>query len=726
MGQAPMNRRVVIASFALGCLSVAAAPRVTADGAEPPGEGQAARGIISRWQLLFPEQSYVCWQKESPWDGLDRLQPPPAGVKALPTISVDMGRNEYESTSFVLTSLSETPVEFRIACDPTGIAVTLRKAVWVTLDDGSRVNDALSLIDNDRVVLPPGESLEIWVTLHGNGAAAGTYEQTITVSPKGHTPRAVEIAVMVHDLSLPESLPLAVTYFDEIVATWSNMAPALVEAYMKDMKSHYVNHAFVHPDPLPRLAVDADGRLVTDYDEFDRALDGYKTLAPRRFAFFWAAEAFLEPSGDWSPAHPESIGRPEYMTPEWKRLFRQWLTEWVAHMKARGIGYDGFIMHPYDERGGPEVQAIVKQIKAVDPNILVLFNGALGRTAEEIENHIAPYIDVWMPHLYHYLDVGGVHGGISQVVAVKPDTAYTVSFYGKNGGCSIYWDVMFDGSTSRHANGLDASLWRQATISFTTAADTTRMTVRFFPTLGNKTILIDDVVLSSGAGPNLIVNGDMEAGDLPADWPATSATVVANTMDPHAGRQCAEIKNIPKSPGPEKAMAKKLLGKEKDFFWTYANPTGIGPTKASPYSAYRLPVWRAWKEGMNGFSTWCYKGGRWDSAGKGPNWGMVYVSDQADCPAEVSRKELVVPSKRWEASREGVEDYAYLHLLKQAIQDGSPGLDAEKAKALLAFWTEEVLAKEDNPRLADKAKKQAMEAFVKLSPSGPPERTEER
>ena len=705
---------VLVIAVVLGFLSAWGGPCAASSNAAE------TREVIDQWRALFPDQPYVCWQKESPWDGLDRLQSPPAGVKALQTISVDMGRNEYESTSFVLTSLADGPTEFAVTCDPVGVAATLRKAVWVTVDDGLQVNDALSLIDNDRVVIPAGESLEVWVTLHGNNAAAGAYGESVNISLKGRAPRAVDIAVTVHDVSLPDPLPLAVMYFDEIVATWTNVSSAFVEASMKDMKNHYVNHAFVHPDPLPRMAVDTNGQLVTAYDVFDRALDGYNTLAPMRYIFFWASESMLEPAGEWHRHHPESRGRPEYMTPEWKRLFRHWLTGWVAHMKSRGIGYDGFIMHPYDERGGPEVQAMVKQIKEVDPNILVLFNGALGRTAEEIEKHIAPYVDVWVPHLYHYLDVGGVNGCISQVVPLKPDTAYTVSFYGKNGGCSIYWDLMIDSPTSpsRHATMLDASGWRKDTFSFTTASDTTRATIRFFPTLGNKTMLIDDVVLQSDSGSNLVVNGDMEAEAWSDSWPTMSATVVANTTDPHSGRRCAEVRNIPRPPGPEKAVAKKLLGMEKDFFWTYANPTGIGPTKASPYRAYRLPVWRAWKEGMNGFSNWCYKGGRWNSAGKGANWGMIYRSDAADCPAEVSRKELVVPGKRWEASREGVEDYAYLYLLKQAIRAGSPGNDAEKARALLAYWTEEVLEKEDDPRLADKAKKQILEVLVTLSPGG--------
>lgn len=714
MSHLSTHRRVLIVALALGCLSAGATPYAASATAATPQE------VIDPWRARFPDEPYVCWQKKSPWDGLDKLQTPPAGVAPLKKISVDMGKNEYESASFVLTNLSDKPMTFEITCDSVGdIATTLRKAVWVTLNDGSQVNDALSLIDDGRVVIPSGESLEIWITLHSNHVEPGQYKQTIHVLPQGLEGRAVDIDVDVHDVSLPERLPLAVFYWDELVAAW--MTPELTKAYMTDLKNHYVNGVNVHPWPLPRLAVDAEGQLVTDYAKLDRTLDGYKTLAPQRFIFFWAAEACLEPTGDWSSAHPESKGRPEFMTDEWKRLFREWLTGWVAHMKERGIGYDGFVMHPYDERGGPEVQAMIKLIKEVDPNIPVLFNGAFGRTVEELENNIAPYVDAWAPHLYRYLDAGGVNGCLSQTVSLEPGTAYTLSFYGKNGGAAIYYDLIFDGATNRHAQMLDAADWRQATFSFTTASDTSQVQVRFFPTLGNKTVLIDDVVLRSSPGSDLVVNGDMEAGRPPRGWQTTSAKVVADRKNPHSGRQCAKVTNIPLKNNPAKEAAKRLLAMPEDkSLWTYANPpTGL-PAKASPYHFYRLPVWRAWKEGMTGFSNWTYKGGRWDSTGKGANWGMVYLTGVEDCPAQVSKQERVVPSKRWEASREGVEDYAYLHLLRSAINDSSlPPLSSalRKAKKVLAYWTDKVVKEADNDQaeLADKAKAQIMKAISALS-----------
>jgi len=196
------NRRVAIIAAVLGCLSAWGGQYATCASAA------TSQDVIDQWRSRFPDEPYVCWQKESPWDGLDRLQSPPAEVEPLQTISVDMGRYEYESTSFVLTNLSHKPMEFELTHDPSGISTTLRKAVWVTVDDGSKVNDALSLIDDGRVVIPSGESLEIWITLHTNHAEPGGYNQTINVLPQGLEPRVIDIDVAVHDLSLPERLPL--------------------------------------------------------------------------------------------------------------------------------------------------------------------------------------------------------------------------------------------------------------------------------------------------------------------------------------------------------------------------------------------------------------------------------------------------------------------------------------------------------------------------------------
>jgi hypothetical protein len=715
MGLVTPDRRIQIAALILGLATTGAAPRVATAEAEKGDEGRSVATNIAQWRSVVPSRPYVCWRKESPWIGLDRLQPPPEEFADLQTITLDMGRNEYESTSFVLTNLSEAPLEFQLACEdsPAGISATLRQAVWVIVDDGSQVNDALSLIDNDTIVLPSGESREIWVTLQTKGAAAGQYKQAINVMPNGLAPQTVEISVTIHDVSLPETLPLDIFHFDELVTT--NMETELVEASMTDLRTHYVNHAFVHPVVLPRLGVDAKGKLLTDYTRFDKMIDDYKILDPKRYIFFWASESFLEPSGEWAPSHPESIGRPEFMTPAWKELFRDWLTDWVAHMKDRGLGYDEFVMHPYDERGGPKVQAMIKLIKEVDPNVLVLFNGGIGETEEHVANKIAPYIDAWMPFFYHYDGTGKVYGQAYQKVTVEPDSDYELSFYVKNAGSSLYFSLWFDGSTTRKAHSVDGADWRKFELKFSTESDTTMAHVGFYPTAGKKSLLIDDVILRKKSGANLVAGGDMESENLSANWSVSNASIAANSADAYSGDQCAEIIGQPKDTEFEMTIGKRLLGPEGGkFFWTYANPVGIDPGRASPYSAYRIPVWLAWREGMVGFSIWAYRPGRWSGAGKGSNWGMIYRRNQAECPPDVSRQEMVIPSKRWEACREGVEDYAYLHLLSQATRDASPEVGA-KAKALLDSSVEKVLGDATNQLLADEAKKRLMEELVKIS-----------
>ena len=113
--------------------------------AEPAGGALSAQDVIDQWRARFPNDPYVCWQKESPWDGLDKLQSPPTGVQFVRAILLDMGRNEYESTSFVLTNLTDGPAAFNFAYDSSQIDITLRKGVWVYAWDGTEVNDALSL-----------------------------------------------------------------------------------------------------------------------------------------------------------------------------------------------------------------------------------------------------------------------------------------------------------------------------------------------------------------------------------------------------------------------------------------------------------------------------------------------------------------------------------------------------------------------------------------------------
>lgn len=103
-----------------------------------------------------------------------------------------------------------------------------------------------------------------------------------------------------------------------------------------------------------------------------------------------------------------------------------------------------------------------------------------------------------------------------------------------------------------------------------------------------------------------------------------------------------------------------LRGPIADFFkqlpkewWFYGNP--LSPAKqASPLHNYRMLAWWAWYYGAAGVGFWSYSdtagSSAWDDIdGRRPDWAVVYETPSG-----------IVSSRRWEAFREGLEDYALL------------------------------------------------------------------
>ncbi len=93
--------------------------------------------------------------------------------------------------------------------------------------------------------------------------------------------------------------------------------------------------------------------------------------------------------------------------------------------------------------------------------------------------------------------------------------------------------------------------------------------------------------------------------------------------------------------------------------WYYGAP---GRAKTlSCLGHYRQWMWRAWVQNMTGAGWWCFAhhadADRWD----GPNRTGNFYATAYDAPGGL------VTSKRWEATREAIEDYEYLFLLRAAI-----------------------------------------------------------
>ena len=110
---------------------------------------------------------------------------------------------------------------------------------------------------------------------------------------------------------------------------------------------------------------------------------------------------------------------------------------------------------------------------------------------------------------------------------------------------------------------------------------------------------------------------------------------------------------------------------------------------------------------------------RWHSTYEdGPNWAVVYFSDAKDAPPGIRKKELVVPSKRWEATREEIEDYTYLYMLREAVDNRSGRTNPEDvaaARRVLTASPKTVLGDMASTSLADKAQEDVLKALCKTS-----------
>ncbi len=134
--------------------------------------------------------------------------------------------------------------------------------------------------------------------------------------------------------------------------------------------------------------------------------------------------------------------------------------------------------------------------------------------------------------------------------------------------------------------------------------------------------------------------------------------------------------------GPELIPEAKRVGKE---VWFY--DAAGGAKTLSCLGMYRHRYWFAWQQGFTGVGWWVYAThgpDRWD----GPNAFGDFFATVYDGP------EGPVPSKRWEAAREGVEDYEYLCLLRDAIRSAeAAGISTEilaEARQLLKELPDEV------------------------------------
>ncbi len=101
--------------------------------------------------------------------------------------------------------------------------------------------------------------------------------------------------------------------------------------------------------------------------------------------------------------------------------------------------------------------------------------------------------------------------------------------------------------------------------------------------------------------------------------------------------------------------------------WTYACGGGVRDLENMTY--YWAPIWTGARVGITGVGFWSYAGRSVDfwqgTTPSGCDWELIYPGNG-----------VIVPSRRWQGLRIGVEDYARLWMVQQAAEDARERSDA--------------------------------------------------
>jgi hypothetical protein len=148
-----------------------------------------------------------------------------------------------------------------------------------------------------------------------------------------------------------------------------------------------------------------------------------------------------------------------------------------------------------------------------------------------------------------------------------------------------------------------------------------------------------------------------------------------------------------------------------------------GPVRSlDPYAYHRLQAWECWRYDAQAMYFWAF-----GDTGYGSSWNEYAARGTDYCPQFLGPK-TVTAGKHLECAREGVQDFEYLVMLRDAVAEaesaGKAGDAVKHAKQLLAELPEQVLEagasdslwwREDIDRnMADTARVKVLDALVAL------------
>ncbi|MCH8966915.1 MAG: hypothetical protein IID43_04500, partial [Planctomycetes bacterium] len=297
----------------------------------------ALGGLRGRW-LAAKWAKPLVWRQQNP---MVQLRPSDVFIDQeieADGLEIELWQGEYESAALTLINCSDGDVEVHVALTPLHSAsgetlesadtMTLRRAVFVETPGAGLIADALVKLHNGRLPLAAGSAGQLWLTLHNRSLEPGEYRFGISLRPADPTrllkTEIVQGRLIVHPLHFPNRATLR-TYSWGYVTDFGLDRQALGEV-VRDLVDHYMNVYVAPVMDMPKRKANRDGSMSIDFRKHDAGVRLFPDA--QEYLFWWA----------YSPKRKEALNRwaGQWMSPEWKSAMRQYLTQWVAHLREIG------------------------------------------------------------------------------------------------------------------------------------------------------------------------------------------------------------------------------------------------------------------------------------------------------------------------------------------------------------------------------------------------------
>ncbi|MGC8885640.1 MAG: glycoside hydrolase domain-containing protein [Verrucomicrobiia bacterium] len=353
-------------------------------------------------------QGTIYWWCESGWK-VGRQRSAPKRTSSQP-IKISAAKGEYEAVQLVLTPHQDaelTSVEFSFQNDSENRVIPAKvnfyEVAYVPISrptDNTCARglypDPLPLLKTP-IKLTAGNNFTIWISFKTREfIPGGDYKGTLNVKISNNSV-SIPVLLTIYDFVLPEETHLrsgfglsssAINRYHKLQKQEDKVA--VYEKYLKNFAEHRISpYSFFDYSPIKVSFVGegANKRAVIDFSQFDQAAE--KWIDNYHFNSFRLPLRGMG-GGTFQSRYLGSLEGFKEGTPEFMRLFKDYLGQVEDHLKQRGW-LDKAYTYWFDEPDRKDYEFVVdgmKRIKAAAPGLKRLLT-------EQPEPELIGYVDIW-------------------------------------------------------------------------------------------------------------------------------------------------------------------------------------------------------------------------------------------------------------------------------------------------------------------------------------------